>query len=190
MERETKSPEKPITIEQVLMDFPIKNEKKWFALYTRSRAEKKAKQQLLDASIDCYLPVQKTLRQWSDRKKKVERVVLPSYIFVNIEPNQTDKVFVCDHLIAFVRYEGKPAIIPDKQIEAFKRIIDSETPFEINPENFPRGSKVKVIYGSLKGVEGEIYEIANNKKLIVRIDQVGFSLSVKISPDYLEIIPE
>jgi transcription antitermination factor NusG len=166
------------------------SDKKWFALYTRSRAEKKAKEQLLDAGIDCYLPIQKTLRQWSDRKKKVDKVVLPSYIFVKIEPTRTDNVFVSDHLVAFVRYQGKPAIIPDKQIEAFKRIVESDTAFEINPENFPKGSKVKVVHGSLKGIEGEIHEIANNKKLIVSIDQVGFSLSVEIPPDYLEKIPE
>ncbi len=172
------------------MDFKEKKEKKWFAIYTRSRAEKKAKQQLLEAGIECYLPIQKTLRQWSDRKKKIEKVVLPSYIFVRIESNLTDSVFVSDHLVAYVRYEGKPAVIPDKQIEAFKRIVESDTPFEISPENFPKGSRVKVTYGSLKDIEGEIHEVANNKKLIVRIDQVGFSLSVQISPDYLEIIPE
>lgn len=172
------------------MDSTIKSEKKWFALYTRSRAEKKAKAQLLDAGIECYLPIQKTLRQWSDRKKKVENVVLPSYIFVRIEPNLTDRVFVSDHLVAYIRYQGRPAIIPDKQIEAFRRIIESDTPFEISPEKFPKGSKVKVILGSLKGIEGEIYEMANNKRLIVQIDQVGFSLSVQIPADYLEIIPD
>ena len=59
--------------------------RKWFAIYTRPRAEKKVKEQLLKIDIETFLPLRKELRQWKDRKKWVEVPLFTSYIFVRIQ---------------------------------------------------------------------------------------------------------
>lgn len=162
--------------------------KDWMALYVRSRAEKKALNDLTGAGIICYLPMRKTLRQWSDRKKKVDMVVIPSYIFVRKNPKEYMSLFVSPHIVGIVKFEGTPAIIPDKQIQAMKRIINSDTEFEVIPEKLKKGDKVKIRYGTLSGIEGEFMEIARNKRFVLHIEQIGYSLTIQIPVDYLEFL--
>ncbi|MFW5657732.1 MAG: UpxY family transcription antiterminator [Bacteroidota bacterium] len=160
----------------------------WMAMYVRSRAEKKARMDMEESGITCYVPLRKTLRQWSDRKKKVDMVVIPSYIFVQINPKEYMKAFASPHIVGIVRFENKPALIPHHQIIAMRRIIESDTEFEVSVENLQKGDKVKIKYGSLAGIEGEFIEIARNKRFILQIKQIGFSLSVQVPHDYLEFM--
>ncbi|NJM15740.1 MAG: UpxY family transcription antiterminator [Bacteroidales bacterium] len=158
----------------------------WYALYTKSRAEKKALKELQDAGIKVYLPLKTTLKQWSDRKKKVEVPIINCYIFVNLIPKHKEAVFaISDHLLAYVKFNNEPAIIRDHEMEAFRRIVEGGVDFSLDTTKYAPGQKVKITHGNLKGLKGELVEIASNRRFIINIEQIGYSLTVNIPPQYL-----
>lgn len=164
--------------------------KNWYALYTKSRTEKKVYREFNFLGIESYLPLRKTLKQWSDRKKKVEEPVLKSYIFVHIEDRYRHRVFEADGVVNFVHFEGQPAIIRDKDIKAFQQLIERKIDFEVTGAHLKKGQKVKITYGDLKDLEGEITEFLGKKQIALRIEQIGFSLIVKIPFQFTEVIEE
>jgi transcription antitermination factor NusG len=157
-------------------------DKKWLAVYTRSRYEKKVADHLTEHGITSYLPLMKTLRQWSDRKKWVEVPLFRSYVFVNIELPNYRKALEAAGAVYIVRFEGQPAVIPEGQIEMLKALLDSSTDFEITTEEFLSGEKVEVTRGPMLGYKGTFVEYKGKKRIMLRIDAVGQSLLIEISP--------
>jgi len=90
-------------------------EEKWYAIYTRPRAEKQVYQRLTESGVETYLPMQKTIRQWSDRKKIVEKPLLSSYLFVKTKPKSFPVVYKVFGVVKFVSFEGQPVPIPHRQ---------------------------------------------------------------------------
>ena len=136
--------------------------KSWIALYTRPRSEKKVRDYLNSIGIENYLPVQYQLRQWSDRKKLVEVVVIPMVIFVTIERPGTFSI-PSNPLILRPLYQigrdKKPALIPDSQIERLKFILgQSDYPVTFDSTIFKVNDKVRVVRGPLMGLTGEIVD--------------------------------
>ena len=134
--------------------------KSWIALYTRPRSEKKVRDYLNSIGIENYLPVQYQLRQWSDRKKLVEVVVIPMVIFVTIERPGTFSI-PSNPLILRPLYQigrdKKPALIPDSQIERLKFILgQSDYPVTFDSTIFKVNDKVRVVRGPLMGLTGEV----------------------------------
>ena len=152
----------------------------WYALYTSPRSEKKVLTRLLEQGVDAYLPLQKTLRQWKDRKKWVETPLISSYIFVKVVSQDFQKVLNVTGVLRFVYFLGKAAVIPEWQINSLKLLLESEKEVEINSENIKKGDRIKVISGALIGLEGELVTIKGNKKVIIRIEHIGYSFSVNI----------
>lgn len=159
---------------------------KWFALYTKSRAEKRVYEELVDKGITTYLPLDKKLKQWSDRKKWVEEPFIRSYIFVNIEFDNLDKALNTPGVVTVVRFEGKPAPVQEKQIEIIKSILNSNEDYEICSETFEPGEKVRVDGGLLKGLEGELVHHLNKFKVLVRIETINQNILIRINPSYLK----
>lgn len=160
----------------------------WYALYTRSRAEKKAFEQLKSVGIESYLPLTKVLRQWSDRKKWVEVPMINSYIFVHLHPDRMRDVYQFLSIVAFVHDHGKPAIIPSNQIDAMRRTIDSKLSFSVEQNTLQKGKLIKITSGPLTGVEGEVIEAKGMKKLILQISHIGFTLNINIENASFEIL--
>ncbi|MBD5226325.1 MAG: UpxY family transcription antiterminator [Bacteroidales bacterium] len=134
--------------------------KSWIALYTRPRSEKKVRDYLNSIGIENYLPVQYQLRQWSDRKKLVEVVVIPMVIFVTIERPETFNIPSNPLILRPVYQMGrdkKPALIPDSQIAQLKFILgQSDYPVTFDSTIFKVNDKVRVVRGPLMGLTGEI----------------------------------
>jgi len=167
--------------------FQNKN-KKWYAIYTKSRAEKRVYDDLIEKEIKAYIPLQKKLKQWSDRKKMIETPLFTCYVFVFINIiKERLKVLQTDNVVKFVSFSGEIDPIPQKEIDMIKLIIDSNTQVEISGENFKPGDKVKVVAGSLKGLEGEIIKGKHNRVLF-RITSVNQNLLVKIPAQLLEMV--
>jgi len=104
----------------------------WYALYTESRQEKKVASRLAQIGIEVYCPLTIQVRQWSDRKKKVEVPLLPSYIFVNLESNNREVVFQVAGVVRYLYWLGQPAIIKDTEIEILQKWLqDKIVSFEI-----------------------------------------------------------
>lgn len=162
------------------------SEDKWYALYTRPRAEKLVFGRLEEESIETFLPLQKTFRVWSDRKKLVEKPLLPSYIFVKTIKKNFPKVYKIIGVVKFVSFEGKPVSIPQRQIDNLKLLINSNAEIEVSSEKFSPGDNVEVINGSLIGLTGELIRIGSKNRVVVRIDRLDQNLILKIPKAFLK----
>jgi transcriptional antiterminator RfaH len=158
----------------------------WYAAYTRSRAEKKVARDLEEQHIEYYLPLVKTIRQWSDRKKKVEVPLINSYIFVRIVDREYLKVLQTTGVVNIVCFSGKPVPIPDWQIENLKVMLGAEVPFEAEFRELEEGEEVVVRSGQLAGLKGTIVHIKGHHKLLIRISALSYNLMLDIDPRYVE----
>jgi len=157
----------------------------WFAIYTRARNEKKVHDRFMEQGIESYLPLVKTLRQWSDRKKWVEVPLLSSYVFVKVPQYRLREVIRVDGAAKYISFEGKPAAIPEKQINNLRLLVDGEADIEVTGERLLPGDPVEVTTGSLRGLTGELIKINNRNRVVVRIDRLDINLVVKIQMAFL-----
>jgi transcription antitermination factor NusG len=162
------------------------SEVKWYALYTRPRAEKLVFARLEEESIETFLPLMKTFRFWSDRKKLVEKPLLPSYIFVKTIKKNFPKVYKITGVVKFVSFEGKPVSIPQKQIDNLRLLINSNAEIEVTSDKFSPGDNVEVINGSLVGLTGELIRIGSKNRVIVHVDRLDQNLILKIPKAFLK----
>jgi len=160
---------------------------KWYAVYTNPRSEKKAYGHLVAKGVEVYLPLQKKLKQWSDRKKWVEEVLIPSYLFVKIDASNLLPVLSTPGISRFIYFSGKLCSIPEKQIEELQLLLASETDVELSARPFKKGELVEVIGGTLKGMRGELVEVYSQKRLLIRIGDTGQSLLVQVPAVFLEV---
>ena len=160
--------------------------KAWYVLRTKPRSEKQVYKRLVENGIDTYLPLYSTIRQWSDRKKRVQVPLFNSYIFVNINDGQFHIPYVIPGVFKFVTFEGLPAVVPQRDIDNLKILLSSNPELEISNRNFKAGQKVKVTLGILNGLTGELVQSGRSKRLLVRIESIEKNLLVKIPANYLE----
>lgn len=158
----------------------------WYAIYTKSRAEKKTYILLQQRGIEVYLPLQKRLKQWSDRKKWVEEPLFNSYMFVYVSEREYMNVLQTPGVVRFVSFSGKAAPIREDQINFLKKILSSEEELEISEHQFSVGQKVRVVAGVFHGMTGELVDVKNTKRFIVRFDELNKSIILNIPTVYLE----
>ncbi len=164
--------------------------KNWYAINVRPRTEKKISKRLAQKGIDHYLPLKKTLRQWSDRKKWVETPAISGYIFVNINPLDKLSVLQTEFVQSFVSFNRSDAIIPEVQIRAMKTMTEqAQFDDDINIKSFILNQSVKIVSGPLAGLEGKLTSIKNRKKVVVNIEQINISFSIELPPSDIELIP-
>nr|WP_319512555.1 UpxY family transcription antiterminator [uncultured Draconibacterium sp.] len=173
------------------MKTTINTQKQWHVIYTKSRSEKKVIDELSYNDIDCYLPLQKKLRQWKDRKKWVEMPLLPGYCFVYINRIQYDKVLRLNNVVHYVTFERKAAIIRQNEIDALKKMLEQQD-FDVNVthDNFETGKRVEIMEGPLAGIKGELIESRGKNKFSLRIEQIDTAVTVEIPANYLSALPE
>lgn len=152
----------------------------WYALYVRSRSEKIVNLRISEKGIETYLPLQKTLRQWHDRKKLVELPLFNSYIFVHANSKQFHTIKETEGVAGFVTFEGVPAKIPDDQINYLKLLLDSSEKFEVSYDVFEFGDSVEVYRGPLKGFKGLLVNYKGRKRALLQIEAINQSLLVEI----------
>lgn len=152
------------------------DERRWLAAYTRMHHEKKVRDRLTEMGITTFLPVQTVVRQWSDRKKKMERVLIPMMIFVHVDRAEQLEVLQLPAVIRYVvlRGEHTPAAIPAAQMEAFRFMVDlSESPVNFDQCDLQPGEKVRVVRGPLMGLTGELITIDGKSSIMIRIERLG-----------------
>jgi transcription antitermination factor NusG len=160
--------------------------KAWFALYTRSRAEKQVYELLIRSGFDAYLPLIKTLKQWSDRKKWVEEPLFRSYIFIYISTSEYYEVLNTHGAVRYITFEGKAVPIPPQQIEAIRQFVDTGTELPDVDLNLSPGSKVDIIAGPMKGISGELLEVMGKKKVRIEIDGLGQSVYLELPASHIK----
>jgi len=156
-----------------------KPKQSWYAIYVRTRAEKKVHAALLEDSIEAFLPLQKKMRQWKDRRKLVDMPLINGYIFVHITSKDHDKVLQHNNVVCYVRFNGRAAIISPKDIDLLKRMTgQSEYDVETTIEQLKPGQKVEVIAGPLCGIKGEMIAYRGKNKIALRIPPLGYTILI------------
>jgi len=164
--------------------------KVWHVIYIRSRAEKKVLADLTAKGITCFMPVQKKLRQWKDRKKLVEMPLLPGYCFVHINHIDYDRVLHSNNVVSYVIFDRKAAIVSEIQMEQIKNMADQlEFPVEVSFENFIPGKMAEIIVPPLAGLRGELIKPHGKDRFILRIDSISMNFMVDIPDDGIVLIP-
>jgi len=162
----------------------IGNSAEWYAFYTLPRAEKKVAEKLEQYNFEFYLPLIKTLKQWSDRKKMVIEPVFRSYIFVKLPPDNIKKVIPLEGILKVISFGKVPQVIPENQIIFLRLLL--ETPEKIEISNaLQKGDKVRVTQGPLFGAIGYLVN-DTPKNFRINIDIVGHSISIQVNPAFLE----
>ena len=163
--------------------------KKWLVFYTKSRAEKKANEFLQKSGYEVYLPVQKVVRQWSDRKKKVEVPLFNSYIFVYEHESRVSEILKVPAVAWNIRHNGKPAVIRDKDIETIRRFIDTGLFMETySIEDLDIGDEVEVMDGPLRGAQGVLTGEYSQEKFSILMETIDQVISVSIDKKLLKKI--
>ena len=167
--------------------------KRWIAALVQSCLEKKVGERLDKLGVENYIPTQTVIRQWSDRKKKIERVVIPMIVFIRTDEMTERRLRMQTYIRKSLSYPGqwKAAVIPDAQIDRLKFMLrHAESSVELLEESLQVGEAIRVARGPLKGLEGEIYQVQPDKPMVaIRIDCLGYAC-VSIDKSDLEIIPQ
>ena len=142
----------------------------WFAVYTRPRCEKKVHSRLTAQGIEAYCPLQKTLKQWSDRKKLVSVPLFTSYLFVRIDESQRQQVLNLPGVVGFVFWLNRPAIIKDEEIIKIKEFLEDYPSAELEP--LDSGLSVLVAHGPFQNIKGTVVR-KKRDKVVLQIEVLG-----------------
>jgi len=153
--------------------------RKWLALYSRPRWEKKVALLLTEKGLESYCPVNKVRRKWSDRVKIVEEPLFKSYVFVRVNDEDRTAVRMTPGVINFVYWNGKPALIKEKEINAIKQFLNDYENVEVKPIKLELNQRVKITKGPLMDQEGQVLEL-QRKTVKVAIDSLGYLLIAHI----------
>lgn len=164
------------------------NQHKWYLIYTAPRAEKKVNIELIKRNFICFLPLQKKLVQWSDRKKVVESPLFNSYIFVYTSLSFYYDLLNVIGIVKFVSFQGKPVVLTESQIDLIKLMVANYKDIEAITEKIEAGEQVKIIAGPLQNYIGELIDYKSEKKVLVKIENTGISLIVQLPNNILRKI--
>lgn len=167
----------------------MESSKKWFALYTKPRWEKKVCTVLDLKGVECWCPLKKTEKQWSDRKKIVEEPLFTSYVFVRIKENEKSTVLMTDGILNFVYYVGKPAIIRDQEIDTIKKfLLEKDASISIHSlSTLDENTKIKVNHGVFMDITGTVVK-SGKKKVYVKLESLDQVMIVEFPAEYLSPI--
>lgn len=156
----------------------VARSKRWLVAIVRICHEKKTSERLTKMGIENFLPIQQETRQWSDRRKVVDRVLLPMMIFVHVDPHEQREVLTLSATSRYMvlRGEHTPAVIPDQQMARFKFMLDcSDETISLSTSPLAPGEKIRVIKGPLIGLEGELVNTNGKSKVAVRLSMLGYA---------------
>ncbi len=158
----------------------------WYAIYTRPRHEKQVYEDLKNRNIEAFLPIYKVRRRWSDRYKIIEEPLFKNYLFVNVEYERRYHDTLRPYgAVAFVTFDGKLAQIPEPEIEAIRRLVTSELPY--NPHPYLKiGRRVRVRSGPLEDCEGILIRKKGLTRLVLSIHLLQQSVSAEVDADSVE----
>lgn len=154
----------------------------WYVVYTKSRYEKKIAQNLNEQNFKVYLPLDTVVSQWSDRKKKVEKPLFSSYVFVYLKTMKDYlRALSIDGVVLFVKFGGRLVRVLDEEINRIKIFLNQFSQVELkNSLEIKVGERKKITSGPFESYECEIIKIDNKQKICVRIDSLKQSLIAEI----------
>ena len=164
--------------ENTMITPPPAPQKQWLVAYVKSCMEKKTAERLTAMGIEHYLPVQTVERRWSDRIKRMEKLVLPLMIFVHVTPKERPLPLTLSAVSRYMVLRGQhtPAVIPEEAVS-------------FSATSLAPGDPIRVIKGPLTGLEGELITLHGKHQVVIRIDLLGCA-HVEIPVGYVEKIAD
>jgi transcription termination/antitermination protein NusG len=151
----------------------------WYAVWTRSRHEQVVLDQLTRRQIEAFLPTIPRWSRWKDRRKKIDWPLFPGYCFARLDPDAALPVLKCSGVVGIVSFDGRPASIPEYEIDGIRRLVESELQFDPCPL-IREGTMVEVVHGSLKGVIGRLVRKGSHARLVLSVNLIGQAVSVEV----------
>lgn len=164
-----------------------KSIKKWYAIYTKPRWEKKVHALLEERNIIAYCPLNKIRKRWSDRYKIVHEPLFKSYVFVEVEEDEMTKVRKTNGVVNFVYWNGKPAVIRQEEIALIKKFLNEYEFVEAEPFKFELNQRVKILSGVLMDEEGVVTRTEKNKVQVI-LESLGFKLTAYLGKNEIRPI--
>lgn len=163
-------------------------EKKWYALYTKPRWEKKVYNGLSRKNIEAYCPLNRVKRKWSDRIKTIEEPLFKSYVFVKAsELEKTDVRFV-DGVLNFVYWNGKPAVVKEEEIIEIKKFLSEYDDVQVSNIDINPADQVMLTTGVMMGATGRVLRVLSKNQVEVYIDSLGFKITARFEKKNLSKI--
>lgn len=161
--------------------------KKWFALYTRPRWEKKVAEILTRRKIENYCPLNKVVRQWSDRRKVIQEPLFTSYVFVRVSEPDVTSLKRFNGVINPVYWLGKPAVIRDSEIDTVRKFLSEYSNIKLEKTPVNVNDKIRVLSGPLMDLEGKVLSIANNTVKIT-LPSLGYMMFAELETSNVEVM--
>jgi len=159
----------------------------WYAVHTRPRWEKKVASLLQDRGIENYCPLNKVMRQWSDRKKTILEPLFKGYVFVQVDESAKWELLTINGIVNYVHWLGKPARICEDEIDIIRRFLNEFEDIEVTENAVRVNSTVQVKQGVLMNYKGIVLEL-NGNRAKVKIESMGIQLSAFFDKKNLELV--
>lgn len=159
----------------------------WYAAYTFPRHEKHIARQLEERNFDSFLPLYRSVRRWKDRRKEIELTLFPGYVFVRIDLRDRLRVLQLPGIVRFVSFSGRPAPLPEGDIEALRNGLSCNVAAECHPY-LRVGRRVRVIAGPLAGAQGILVRKKEKFRVVISIEAIMRAVSVEVDQSDIEPI--
>jgi len=163
------------------------SEKKWYAVYTRPRWEKKVADLLSRRRVENFCPLNRIVRQWADRKKIIYEPLFSSYVFVHAAEAEQLVIKQTDGILNFVYWLGKPAVIKGDEIAAIGEFLEDHENIKLEKINVSITDKVRIIHGPLANREGNVLEVKRNS-VRVSLPSLGYDMVAEVNKSRIEVL--
>jgi transcription antitermination factor NusG len=161
---------------------------RWYAAYTAPRHEKYVSQQMDGRRIHCFLPLYRSMRRWKDRRKQVDLPLFPGYVFVHMALQERLQVLQLAGVVQLVSFSGKPAAIPDQEIESLRSGLVGNLRAEPHPY-LTVGRRVRIRAGSVAGVEGILVRRKQKFRVVLSLELIQRSVAIEVDEADIEPAP-
>lgn len=160
----------------------------WYVVYTKPLTEKKVAERLSQLGIEHYLPLFTTVKQWSDRKKKLEKPLINSVVFVRCHPAELQRLYKVPSVAGVLRHDGKPAVVKAYEIQNLRILLQQVGATELDPIALEPGTSIEVTRGPFKGIIGTAVQVLNTLRVIIEIRQLGVAFSVNVPKSFVKTL--
>ena len=160
----------------------------WFVIYTKPNAEKKFAERLEKAGFEVYLPLYKELKQWSDRKKLIQKPLISSVVFIHCSEAQLRDIYPIVGFSKVLHYLGKAAIVKAQEILNLQILLQEGSLPDLAMQDISKGKVVKVVNGPFKGIIGSTQQVLNNLRIRVEIENLGVAFSINVPKSFVKLV--
>jgi transcriptional antiterminator RfaH len=158
---------------------------RWFAVYSGFKKEKIAKKLLEKKGIEVYLPIQKVVRKYDRKIKKLEIPLINCYLFVRITKSEYVRVLETEYISRFIKIGKDLFAIPEAEIEIMQRILGEKIEIEMEQNTFYQGDEVTISQGNLAGLKGKLISFQGKEKVMVELNTIGYSMMIEMDKNLI-----